>query len=230
MEFALVHGAYHGSWCWDLVETELASRGHRVVTMDLPIGDPNAGLMAYRDTVLEAANELEAPVVVGHSMAGAVIPLVAESRAISSLVFLSAFLPSAGTSLNELRAAEPLEKYQLSTVEFEDLGDQIWMVGPATARELFFHDVPEDLALWAEKLLRPQCYRVFDEASPLRAWPDVHSAYVLCTEDRALNPEWSRTAAQDRLGVTTIELGGGHSSFLSRPYELAGALEAAAAS
>ncbi len=191
---------------------------------------PGRGLLVYRDTVLEAASELEAPVVVGHSMAGAVIPLVAESRAVSSLVFLSGFLPSAGSSLNELRAAEPLEKYRLSTVEFEDLGDQVWMVGLATARELFFHDVPEDLASWAEKLLRPQCYRVFDEASPLNAWPDVHSAYVLCTEDRALNPDWSRSAAQDRLGVIAIELGGGHSPFLSRPAELARALEAAAAS
>jgi pimeloyl-ACP methyl ester carboxylesterase len=228
VEFVLVHGAYHGSWCWDLVQTELVSRGHRVVTMDLPIGDPNSDLYAYRDTVLEAASGLEAPVVVGHSMAGAVIPLVAESRPVSSLVFLSGFLPSPGTSLNELRAAEPLEKYRLSTVEFEDLGDQVWMVGTATARELFFHDVPKDLARWAEKLLRPQCYRVFDEASPLRAWPDVRSAYILCTEDRALNPDWSRSAAQHRLGVTPIELRGGHSPFLSRPAQLAAALLAAA--
>ncbi|HLF42300.1 MAG TPA: alpha/beta hydrolase [Acidimicrobiia bacterium] len=228
MDFVLVHGAYHGAWCWDLVANELTQRGQRVVTVDLPIDDPDAGLLAYRDSILQAAEGLESPVVVGHSMGGAIIPLVAESRPISRLVFLSAFVPSPGRSLNQLRASEPLETYRLTNVEFHDLGNRVWTIGAATARELFFHDVSDELASWAQQLLRPQSYGVFDEASPLRAWPDVSSAYIVCGQDRALDPEWSRATARDRLGVTAIELSGGHSPFLARPVELASALETAA--
>ena len=167
VDFVLVHGAYHGSWCWGLVADELVQSGHRVVSMDLPIEDPAAGLLTYRDAVLEAAEGLEAPVVVGHSMAGAVIPLVAESRKVFRLVFLCAFVPWPGRSLNQLRASEPLETYRLTNVEFEDLGERVWRIGAATARELFFHDVPDELATWAQDLLRPQSYGVFDEKSPL---------------------------------------------------------------
>ena len=68
-----------------------------------------------------------------------------------------------------MRASEPLETYRLTTVEFEDLGDRVWRIGAATARELFFHDVPDELATWAQELLRPQSYGVFDEKSPLRS-------------------------------------------------------------
>jgi len=228
VDFVLVHGAYHGAWCWDLVGDELVQRGHRVVTMDLPIEDSAAGLLDYRDAVLAAADGLPAPVVVGHSMAGAVIPLVAAIWPASRLVFLSAFVPWPGRSLNQLRASEPLETYRLSKVEFEDLGDKVWLIGAATARELFFHDLSDEMASWAQQRLRPQSYRVFEEPSPLRSWPDVSSAYIVCQQDRVLDPDWSRATARDRLGVTAIELNGGHSPFLGRPAELASALETAA--
>lgn len=228
MDFVLVHGAYHGAWCWELVGRELTDRGHHVVAMDLPIDDPAAGLHDYRDAVLEAAAGLEKPIVVGHSMAGAVIPLVAASRPVSKLVFLCGFVPWPGRSLNQLRASEPVETYRLTTVDFEDLGNRVWAIGEGTALELFFHDVSDELASWAHKLLRPQAYAVFEEASPLRAWPEVASAYIVCGQDRALDPEWSRATARDRLGVTAIELSGGHSPFLGRPAELASALETAA--
>ncbi|MDP9495325.1 MAG: alpha/beta hydrolase, partial [Actinomycetota bacterium] len=118
--------------------------------------------------------------------------------------------------------------YRLTNVEFEDLGDKVWSMGAATARELFFHDLPDEMASWAQQLLRPQSYGVFEEPSPLRSWPDVASAYILCRQDRVLDPEWSRSTARDRLGVTALELDGGHSPFLGRPAELASALETAA--
>ena len=44
---------------------------------------------------------------------------------------------------------------------------------------------------------------------------------IVCRDDRALNPEWARTAARARLGVDAVELDGGHSPFLTRPAELA---------
>jgi hypothetical protein len=66
------------------------------------------------------------------------------------------------------------------------------------------------------------------EITPLAAWPDVESRSIVCRDDRAINPEWVRAAARERLGTEAIELGGAHSPFLTRPAELAQVLDALA--
>jgi pimeloyl-ACP methyl ester carboxylesterase len=226
MDVVLVHGAYHGAWCWDLLAPELERRGHRVTAVDLPISDPAAGANAYADVVERATAGSREPVIVGHSMAGLVIPLVAARRAVRRLVFLAAFLPLPGASVNEQRQAEPIDgRVPPTTAEWEPLGDDVWRIGPTTATELFFHDAPPDLAAWAVERLRPQAYRAMSEPSPLVAWPDVESASIICRDDRAMNPDWGRTAARGRLGIEAIEVDGGHSPFLTRPVELAGILD-----
>ncbi len=68
--FSLVHGAWHGGWCWDPVRAELEARGHGVHTPDLPCEDSAAGVTEY------AAAVPAADVVVGHSLGGFTIPLV----------------------------------------------------------------------------------------------------------------------------------------------------------
>ena len=54
MDIALVHGSYHGAWCWDLLRPELERLGHRVITVDLPISDPALGAADYAETVSKA--------------------------------------------------------------------------------------------------------------------------------------------------------------------------------
>jgi pimeloyl-ACP methyl ester carboxylesterase len=230
MHFVLVHGAYHGAWCWDLLRPELERSGHRVTAVDMPIGDPAAGAAEYARAIVDAVDWGQAPVVVAHSMSGLVAPLVATARPVERLVFLAAFLAQPGTSANEQRKAEPIDPPTApSTAEWTSLGDDVWAIGANTATELFFHDVPPDVAGWAVQHLRPQCYRVMGETSPLAAWPDVPSAYIVCRDDRALNADWGRTAARTRLGVEPVEIDGGHSPMLSRPAELARVLIATAA-
>jgi pimeloyl-ACP methyl ester carboxylesterase len=227
MDIVLVHGAYHGAWCWDLLAPELEARGCRVTTVDLPISDPAAGAAAYADVVEAAIRGIADPLLVGHSMGGLVLPLVAERRPVRRLVFLAAFLPVPGSSVNDQRAAEPIEgTTPPATAEWASLGDDVWLVGPSTATELFFSDAPPDLAAWAVARLRPQCYRVMSEPTPLAAWPGVPVSSIVCRQDRALNPEWARTAARERLGVEPIEIDGAHSPFLTRPAQLADILVA----
>jgi pimeloyl-ACP methyl ester carboxylesterase len=227
MEIALVHGSYHGAWCWDLLRPELERRGHRVITVDLPISDPALGAADYARTVEAALDPGSQPLIVGHSMAGLIIPLVAAKRPVRALVFLAAFLPSPGKSANDQRAAEPIDgRVAPATAEWTDVGDNVWMVGPNTATELFFSDASPTLASWATKRLRPQSYRAMDEVTPLTSWPDVKCHSIVCRDDRAINPDWVRSAARERLGVEPVEIGGGHSPFLTRPAELAELLDA----
>ncbi len=226
---ALVHGSYHGAWCWDRLRPELEALGHTVVTMDLPISTPGLGAGDYAQAVIDALDGAESPVVVGHSMAGIVVPLVAARRPVRRLIFLAAFLPQPGRTLNEQRSSEPIDgRVAPTTAEWTDLGDDVWMVGPNTATELFFHDAPPDLATWATERLRPQSYAVMNEVTPLESWPDVDARTIVCTDDRAINTEWVRSASRQRLGVDAVEIPGGHSPFLTRPAELASVLHALA--
>jgi Alpha/beta hydrolase family len=226
MEIVLVHGSYHGAWCWELLTPELERRGHRVAAVELPISDPSAGAARYAEVVVDTMASMSEPVLLGHSMAGLVIPFAAAQKPVRRMVFLTAFLPIPGRSMNDQRAKEPIDGLvPPKTAEWTDLGDDVWMVGPNTASELFFHDAPPDIAAWATQRLRPQSYRVMSEPSPLAAWPRVPAAYVVCRDDRALNPDWARRAARDRLGVEAMEIEGAHSPFLTRPAELADLLE-----
>jgi len=89
--FGLVHGAWHGGWCWQYLIPELEARGHRAVAMDLPTDDPQAGAERYAAIVVRALDSFDEDVVlVGHSLAGLTIPVVASLRPVRHLVYLCA--------------------------------------------------------------------------------------------------------------------------------------------
>ena len=222
MDIVLVHGSYHGAWCWELLTPELEQFGHRVIAVDLPISDPACGAAEYAQAVEDAIPPDSEPMIIGHSMGGLIIPIVAAHRSVHRLVFLAAFLPSPGRSANDQRSTEAIAgTVPPTTSEWTDLGDDVWMVGPNTATELFFHDAEPTVARWATQRLRPQAYRIMAETTPLTTWPDVDARSIVCRDDHAISPDWVRSAARDRLGTVAVELDGGHSPFMTRPAELA---------
>ncbi len=229
MDIVLVHGAYHGAWCWERVAVELTRLGHRVVAPDLPVEVPGLGAADYAAAVAAAIDPASRPLVVGHSMGGLVIPLVAALRPVQRLVFLAAFVPEPGRSANQQREVEPIDSpAPLTVAEWTDRGQNVWTIGAATARELFYQDAPAELVAWATERLRPQCYDVFGEPSPLESMPDVPADVIVCRDDHAISPGWVRSVAQARLGTNAREIDGGHSPFLTRPEELATMLHAIA--
>lgn len=216
----LVHGGMQGSWCWDLVVPELAGRGVKSVTADLPITDPAAGAAEYADAIVAAATGLPEVVLVGHSMSGSALPIAAHRLPTAHLVFVCAVLPIPGRSIAEEFAADPdLASEAQAAYRFDELSR--FDMDPADAKRVFFHDCDPDLAEWAATRLRPQASKVAVETTPLLEWPKVPCTYVLCTDDRSMPPQWARRAVPERLGVTPIELSGGHAPFLSRPGQLA---------
>lgn len=111
--FVLVHGAWHGGWCWRRVARLLLRDGHDVFAPTLTglcershLRRPDTGLDTH---ILDVANEikwqeLKDVVLVGHSYGGMVISGAAEraERSIAALVFLDAFVPEDGQALNDL--------------------------------------------------------------------------------------------------------------------------------
>ena len=201
--FSLVHGAWHGGWCWDLVRSELEAHGHVVHAPDLPCEDIAAGVRDYAATVPAA------DVVVGHSLGGYTIPLV-EAR---THVFLTAGVAGSGGGA----LAPGFGDGQVR----DDLGRSYYPAPAAAAAELQY---PAGLAELASKL-RPQAPL---DTELLEAVAVENLVYVVCTRDAVIRPEWQRWAARDFLGVEPLELDAGHSPMLERPRELAALLDALA--
>lgn len=235
--YAFVHGAWHAGWHWHLAAAELERRGYRTVAVDLPCADPAAGAAAYAECVLRALSDVDDEVVlVGHSLGGLTIPVVATHRPVRAMVFLAAMIPVVGASVDEVTAADGIAgdvpRMALPGLGRGQIGhdDGATSWRPEVAVEVLYPDAPAALGAEAAARLRRQCWRPVQEITPLTIWPDSPSAYVLCTDDAVMNPAWSRVAAPARLGVTPIEMPGDHSPFLARPVALVDVLLAAAAS
>jgi pimeloyl-ACP methyl ester carboxylesterase len=230
--FALVHGAWHGAWCWERLTPELSGRGHRVVAVDLPSEDETATFEVYADTVVAALDQSGCAagddlVVVGHSLGGHTLPWVALRRPVRHLVYLCALVADPGRSLANQDKTEPmLNPRHLDALSTPDgpAGSTKWVDG-ALARSLLYDDCPADVVGAAVKRLRPQSIHPMRQRSALADLRVAPSTYVLCTDDQMVNPEWSRAAAMGRLGAPIIELPGGHSPFYSRPAALADVLD-----
>ncbi len=223
--FGLVHGAWHGAWCWERLVPELEIRGHEAVAVELPAEDPDAGLERYAELVAAALADHDDIVLVGHSLAGYSIPLVPSRRAVRHLVFLCAFVPQSGSSVTDLysRTDVFVPGFAGHTAVREGDGASYWPDLDAAAR-LLFHDASPEDARWAAQQLRPQVPRPRTDPFPLRTVPDVERTAILGRDERVIAPDWSRRIARAQLGVEPIELPGGHSPFLARPADLAAVL------
>jgi pimeloyl-ACP methyl ester carboxylesterase len=225
MHFVLVHGAYHGAWCWDALRKELDATGHSTTAVGLPIEDPDAGAEAYADEIVASTPKNQGPVVfVGHSLAGLTVPIVAGRVRTAMTVYLCALLPVPGLSFDAQHAAAGTGFVPSVSPTAGPNGGTAWPEQGAI--EIFFHDCDPAVAIASARMLRSQQWRITQEVTPLREWPAVPAAYILCTEDRVVSRTYSTRAAHDLLGVRPIEMPGGHSPFLSRPEELAARLSA----
>ena len=227
--FALVHGAFCGAWCWEQVRPRLEGRGHVVVAMDLPCDQPSAGCVRYAKTVIDSLAKHPEPVVlVGHSLGGLTIPLVAAARPVERMVFLAAFIPKPGQAFRDQYATEegmfPPSPESHRPIEDKKTGLSTWPAERAIPS--LFTDVRDDLAQESALRLRRQSSAPHAEVCPLKSWPNVPSSYILCLDDALVGAAWARRAARERLDTKAIELPGGHMPMISRPDELAAALDA----
>jgi pimeloyl-ACP methyl ester carboxylesterase len=223
--FGLVHGAWHDGWCWEGVKLELERRGHAVVAPDIPIDQRGLGLADYAEVVEEALPADDGLVLVGHSLGASVIPLVAARRRVRRLVFVCPVLRQPGRTLADQADEDAdMTTWDLMTGRtiYED-DSSAWTDADA-AMAAFYQDCDPELAREAVGHLRRQYWRYWDEPNSLGKWPEAEYRAIVCQEDRLCGIDWARREIPRRLGVTPVELPGGHSPFLSRPRELVDAL------
>jgi pimeloyl-ACP methyl ester carboxylesterase len=204
--FALIHGGGGSAWDWHLVAPNLREHGHHPVAVDLPSEDDSAGWWEYADAVIQSMGYRGDLVVVGHSLGGFTAPLVSARTPVELLVLVAAMIPSPGETVADWWA----------NTGYEESGYD----------DVFYHDVPPDLATEARQRERDDAARALREPWPLAAWPDTPTRYLLCRDDRMFPAAWARRHARDRLGIEPDEIDGGHYVALSRPLELAQRLAA----
>ena len=198
----LVHGAWHGAWCWNLVERELKNKGVDVRSLNLPFTGVNDDIASVSNALKDIDNQV---ILLGHSYGGIVISSAAEAKEnVDQLIYLSAIL------------LEPGESMQLdgSKIQIDVDANLISEVKKSSAIPAFYGDVDPKLAKASMELLRP--FPIVSGSQGIgEAWREKYSTYIVCQEDKAIPPELQYVMAKkaDRI----IEWQCGHSPFLSKP-------------
>jgi pimeloyl-ACP methyl ester carboxylesterase len=226
----LVHGAWHGAWCFDPVLEELRARGVEAVAVDLPGHGDDTGPLGDLHTdaarVREVLDGLDGDcVLLGHSYGGAVITEAGAHPAVRHLVYLCAYLLDEGESCMSvsIREAEALDlrwdegPNLVTGIQTRDDGTST--IARDVASECFFHDCDPAAAGAALDRLGPQPMVTLADEPRAMAWRERPSTYVVCTDDRAIPEAMQRVMAARATDV--VDWPTSHSPFLSAPARVA---------
>lgn len=218
--FLLIPGAGGAASYWSRVAPLLEARGHRAIAVELPSGDPAAGVAEYADAAAAAVDDARDLVVVGQSMGGFTAPVVAQRLGARLIVLVNAMTPRAGESMGEWwgNTGSQQAREEQASRDGRDLDDDPDLI------ETFFHDVPADVREASLSVELEQTDTPFVAPWPLDAWPDIPTRFVQGVDDRFFPIGFQRRVVADRLGIEVEPLPGGHLIALSRPVELAARL------
>ena len=238
----LVHGSWHGPWCWEKLAPLLRAEGHSVTAVDLQAGRPAAesNLAAY---VKQVTNALDAhngaSILVAHSSGGIYASQAAEERPekVRTLAFLSGFVLANGESGRDAfkPGSDPATKLPpLFRPDFRPgtkipLQIRLDTSNPAAVKDALYGDCSDADVRAAIARLAPE--PAAPGGQPLRLTPErfglVTKAYVFCSKDNAISPVKQREFAAKWPMRRTVTLDSSHSPMLSMPERLARVLATA---
>lgn len=213
-DFVLLHGGNHGGWCWDFVAAELRQHRHRVAAPNLPIDDPDAGWEGQVEVAL-ASYQSDRVILVAHSRAGRLVPQLLQRRSVDQVVLISSAIVGGMRPGPYDTPPFPSRRAAIDVI-VDELGRTV--LQEDSARTIFYNECTEETIQWALPKLRPQCA---PPPLPEITWPQVRVTYLAGADDRVVDHDWMRAAAEERLGISIREIQSDHSPFLSHPHELA---------
>ena len=229
--FVLVHGAWHGGWCWERVTPFLEAAGHKVYA-------PTLAGMAERAAQLSASinldthaqdvidvlerNDLRNAIVVGHSYAGMVIPLVADraGQRLKRLIFLDALLLDNNQSF---KSSVPPDAWAARMKTVQEKGRGIGLPPFPAAAFGIADKADQD---WVNSKLTLQPVGTYEQPMVLRnAFGNgIDKVYVDCTNPQMAPVNASRSKARAQAGWKYDAIATGHDAMVTAPRELAALL------
>lgn len=228
----LVHGAWHGAWCWASLQAELDRRGIASLAIDLPGHGastlPLGDLHGDAQHVVDVLGRIDRPVVlVGHSYGGAVITEAAgRASGIAHLVYVAAFALGPGESIMGLLGQLPPVEVALAAAIVQGEAG-ISTIDASKASAAFYGSCAPEVAEAAISRLTPQPMATF--VQPVSGDPraSIPSTYVCCTLDQSVAIAHQRVMAERCTNVVVLDTD--HSPFASTPDAVADTIAAAVA-
>lgn len=242
MRFVLVHGGFHGTWCWSKLIPELERLGHTTLAIDLPgcneRRDEKASLSSWRSSLREVIDDGD--ILVGHSMGGFAISLGADAEPdkVSRLIYLSGSVPLNGATIGEStshsaiaewteRVGMPHEEF-MGIIDLPEQGPCLRITSQKAANTLFYHDCTQEDQDWAWERLTPLPLGLSQETFHLPRFlkAPIPRDFIITTDDRS-HPISLSNLFMDRLGISTaFSIRSSHSPFISYPAATARLLDA----
>ena len=229
--YVLVHGAFHGGWCWSRVAGRLRAEGHRVFTPTCTGSGERLHLMTAQsglDTAIaDIVNvllfeELENVILVGHSFGGVVITGAAdwEPNRIRHLVYLDGVILEEGEcAFDHLPAGVAAQRCRDAARTSRGL------TFPPPSPALFGVTVAADVA-WLQRRLTPQPLATYKDVLHLSAplGDSVAKTYIACTDPRYVPLTISHERIRHRTDWAWHELATGHDAMVTAPDAVAALL------
>jgi pimeloyl-ACP methyl ester carboxylesterase len=216
----LVHGGFVDGSGWQPVYRLLRNDGHTVRIVQNPTLSLE-GDVAAAQRVIDAQGE---PVIlVGHSYGGAVITEAGNDPNVAGLVYVCAFAPDTGESVNTLIADPPPGAPVPPILPPQD---GFLFLDRDKFHESFAGDVPGELAEFMADSQVPWGVDALGGTISEPAWRSKPSWYLVTTDDRMIPPPAQHSMAE-RAGSTVVEVAASHSVFLSQPAAVAGLIQTA---
>lgn len=217
----LVHGAWADGASWSKIIPLLEADGIDVVAVHNPLSSFEADVAATRRVIADQPGDV---VLVGHSYGGAVITEAGGSDKVSALVYVAAFAPSPGESLNAIVGSAPQPPPWLALIHADAGGYLSW---PADAMATYFApDLPAEEAAVLAATQGPIFAAVLDGQVTEAAYEQKPTWFVISDEDQIIPPQLQAAFAQ-KMGATELHVASSHVPMLSQPAAVADAIKAA---
>lgn len=228
-DFVLVHGAWHGAWCWSRVVPAIWAAGHRAFAVTLTgLGErahlfsPEIRVETHVADVLGVieAEEMVGAVLVGHSFAGTIISVVADrltrAEAVKRLVYLDAVVPDPGEAWSSGHSEETKAARRAT----------IAATGALPPADPAAFGLEGADAAWVARRMTPQPPALYDDPiafDPARVARFPRS-FIDCTRPALPTIDRSRRRVRSEPGWDVVEIATGHDPMVSAPAELAAIL------
>jgi len=226
-DFIFMAGSETHSGAWDSTRGYLAQRGFNSTLIDWSGTPWDLGLESAVDHLLKDVEIQSDSMLVGHSIAGLFLPLVANAISAQCEIYLSALTPRPDMSFfDQLLAGEdPFHSEWAAGYGEMSRSKEPTVTHRGFLEHFLFHDCGANAVNVYWKGMEKSAEGTYMSSYPAAPLQDRRRAYIVCSKDRALRPEWQRHAAFESLGIQAVEIASGHCPHLAMPRELAQLLE-----